>query len=266
MDAAVGALKRHRRNILVLNLFYFLLLLATGALIFLVGVGGVFYLLAGACVVLYIFLVRPATRRYVSKLREEILRSTLGQHLEDWQYDPKDGVSSQQVQASGLISTTSPRSFYSREHISGRAGSIQIELADVTFPIWERARNAMFSGCFLRLRWPGMQFPSLMVRAGDTSALQLPGRQMELLEEMGSLIPGSLYLKMEGDSVNVLLRGRFLGFSINPLAAVTQSLLETDPLPEMGELIQLARLAARKAAEEPVSSTNYEEKGDRETI
>ena len=89
---------------------------------------------------------------------------------------------------------------------------------------------------------------------------------MELLEEIGSLIPGSLYLKMEGDSVNVLLRGRFLGFSINPLAAVTQSLLETDPLPEMGELIQLARLAARKAAEEPVSSTNYEEKGDRETI
>ena len=174
-----------------------------------------------------------------------ILAATLGQELEDYTYQEKGGVTARQVQESGLLPTTSPKSFYSREHITGRQGPIQVEAADVTFPIQEGKFNAMFSGCYIRLTWPGADLPALTVRRGALGGLSLPVKQKAILDEMCGYIPGNLYLHVGGERAELLLRGRFLGFRINPLMPVDEANWNHSPLPELDQALRLVRLMGR---------------------
>ena len=130
----------------------------------------------------------------------------------------------------------------SREHITGNCGTMAVEMADVTFPIIEDGRNAMFSGAFVQLAWPGADFAPTTVKAGETGSLGLPKQQMELVESLGELIPGSLYLKAGGETLTLLLRGRFLGFRVNPLVQISEQTLGANPFPELRQAMQLARL------------------------
>lgn len=243
MAGAMQDLSRKRLGVFALNLVYFLVLLGLGALLFLQGALEGAYWLVAACLILYLLIVRPATKRYIRLVRREILDATLGQVLEDYQYDEKGGVTPQQVQNSGLVPTTSPKSFFSREHITGHQGAIQVEAADVTFPIREGKLNAMFSGCYICLTWPGAELPDVTVRRGEYRKLSLPIKQKELLDQMCSYIPGNLYLYTSGQQAQLLLRGRFLGFRINPLMPVSES--AESPLPELELALRLVRLMNR---------------------
>lgn len=241
MAGAMQNLSRRRTGIFLLNLLYFLALLGLGILLFLQGQTGAAYLVVIGCLVLYLLLVRPMTKRYVKLVRQEILNGTLGEVLEDFTYQEKSGVTARQVQDSGLIPTTSPKSFYSREHITGRQGDILVEAADVTFPIQEGKLNAMFSGCYICLTWPGVTLPELTVHRSEHSGLSLPHKQKELLDQLCSYIPGNLYLSMHGERAELLLRGRFLGFRINPLMPVEEGCLKESPLPELELALRLMR-------------------------
>ena len=101
-----------------------------------------------------------------------------------------------------------------------KAGCV-VAVIGATFPIIEDGRNAMFSGAFVQLAWPGADFAPATVKAGETGSLSLPRQQMELVERLGELIPGSLYLKAGGETLTLLLRGRFLGFRVNPLVQIS---------------------------------------------
>ena len=136
----------------------------------------------------------------------------------------------------------------SREHVTGRCGTMSVELADVTFPIIEDGHNAMINGSFVQLVWPGANFAPVTVKAGEWKDLTLPKQQMELVAKLGELIPGSLYLKAGGETLTLLLRGRFLGFRINPLMQISEQTLGANPFPELGQVIQLARLMRLKQA------------------
>lgn len=242
MEDALRTLKKKRLGMMLLNLAYFVALLLLGVAVFLKNAGGTGYLLIGLCLAAYLLAVRPVSRRYTAALREAILRHSVCGELEDFQYQPKSGVSWETVGGSGLISTSSEAAFISREHITGRCGTMAVELADVTFPIVEDSRNAMFSGAVLQLTWPEAGFAPATVRAGELEGLELPKQQLELVEQLGSLIPGSLYLQTREDRITVLLRGRFLGFPINPLTPVTEKTLEANVFPELRQALQLARL------------------------
>ena len=245
MAGAMQSLSRKRTGIFLLSLLYFLALLGLGVLLFLQGQTGAAYLVVIGCVLLYLLLVRPMTKRYIKLVRQEILAATLGQELEDYTYQEKGGVTARQVQESGLLPTTSPKSFYSREHITGRQGPIQVEAADVTFPIQEGKFNAMFSGCYIRLTWPGADLPALTVRRGALGGLSLPVKQKAILDEMCGYIPGNLYLHVGGERAELLLRGRFLGFRINPLMPVDEANWNHSPLPELDQALRLVRLMGR---------------------
>lgn len=248
MTGTLATLRRKRTGVFLLNLVYFLALLGLGVLLFLRGQTGAVYILVAVCVVLYLLVVRPMTKRYVGQVRSAILSGTLGSLLEGYAYDPKGGVTARQVQDTGLVPTSSPKSFFSREHVTGHQGPIQVEAADVTFPIREGRMNAMFSGCYLRLNWPGASLPALTVRQRVGDDQDLPFKQRALLEEIGGFIPGNFYLKTGGETAEVLLRGRFLGFRINPLLPLSEQILTTSPLPELELLLRLLRLMDRKAA------------------
>lgn len=245
MEEALQTLKTKRTRTLLVNLLYFTALLCLGVLLFLMNLEGALYLLAAACVACYLLLVRPWSRRYVRGLREEILRRGLFGGLEDFQYEPKGGVTAEQVQASGLVPAGNARAFLSREHVTGCRDGVRVELADVTFPIREDGLNAMFTGCYVCLHCPGAQLPSLTVKGGSRAGIQLPKRQMELLEQACTRVPGSLYLRMEGERAELLLRGRFLGFRLNPLMQLTQETLHTSPLPEADRILELVRLMTK---------------------
>lgn len=235
------SLRRMRTGVILLNLGYFLLLLAAGVAVLLNDVGPAVWGLAFLCLAAYLLGVRPVTRRHTGAVREAVLEHAVCQELEDFCYSRKDGISPQAVQDSGLLRDNSGRAFVSREHITGHCGGMELELADVAFPIVEEGQNCMFNGACLCLRWPGADFPEVTVRAGNLEDLRLPKAQMELLTELGSLIPGSLYLKGAGEELTVLLRGRFLGFPVNPLTPA-EAILSANPFPEVSRLIALARL------------------------
>lgn len=250
MGGIMQTLSRQRTRIFLVNLLYFAALLGIGVLIFLMNLGGAVYLLAAVCVVCYLVLLRPFSRRYVGQVREEILRRTVGQNLENYCYEPKSGVTAEQVQASGLIAATQPKAFFSREHVTGSLGGIEIELADVSFPILENKLNAMFNGCYGRLRCPGASLPEILVKGGRCAQTELPAGEKKLLEQACSYIPGSLYLRTQGDEMEILVRGRFLGFRINPLMQLTESTLNASPLPELKPLLELLRRMVRNGKKE----------------
>lgn len=237
------SLRRRRTGIILLSLGYFLCLLAVGTAVFLNDAGPVTaYGLIAFCAAVYLLLVRPAIRRYTGAVREAVLEHVVCQDLEGFCYSRKEGISPQVVRDSGLLADNSGKAFASREHITGHKGGMEVELADVAFPIEEESQNSMFNGACLCLRWPGADFPAVEVRQGNLEGLQLPKGQMELLEDLGALIPGSLYLRAGGESITVLLRGRFLGSPINPLMPVTEQSMAVNPFPEAERLLALASL------------------------
>lgn len=249
MKEALQALKRRRVRMMLVNLAYFLVLLALGVLIFLKNAGGgVGLVLVAACLAGYLLLVRPMSRRYTAAVRDAVIRHTVCGELSGCDHRPESGVSPERVRACGLISASSQRTFMSREHVTGMCGTMQVELADVTFPIVEDGRNAMFNGAFVELRWPGADFSPVTVRAGELDGLKLPKQQLELVEKLGELIPGSLYLQAGGETLTLLLRGRFLGFRVNPLMQINERTLGANPFPELGWALALARLMRLKRA------------------
>lgn len=243
MTEALRALRRQRLVMLLTNLAYFIALLILGVIFFLKDAGNgaamvlVILVLAG-----YLLLVRPRSRKYLAAVRKELLHWGVCGELENWTYHPNEGVPAAQVQEVGLVQTTQPRAFSSRQHITGKIGTMSVELADVTFPVMEERLNAMFSGLFIQLRWPGAHFPALEIHRGDWKDLKLTKQQQESLEALGGFIPGSLYLKAEGERLTVMLRGRFLGFRINPLMQLSESVLTANPVPEVMEAVRFARL------------------------
>lgn len=247
MAESLTALRRKHTRVLLLSLLYFLALLALGTAFFLKNFGGAgAYILAALCAAGYLLLVRPAQKRYTGAVREAVLRHSVCAGLDGLDYQPKGGVAAEDVQASGLLAVIRPDAFVSREHITGRAGPVGVELADVTFPIAENGMNAMFSGAFVELTWPGAALPETAVRAGEPAAA-LPKKQAALVEELGRLIPGSLYLHSGGGKLTLLLRGRFLGFPVNPLLPVSERTLRANPFPELEQALRLIRLMERKA-------------------
>jgi len=248
MDKEIQSLRHQRLTVFLMNLAYFAALLVVGVFLFIKGTTYGLVMVA-VCAVFYLAVARPYTSRYKNSLRAAILKASLGRSLADYSYDPKSGTQRESVENAGLVNTRLS-AFRSRELIRGRAGTIRAEAADVTFPIRENNLNTMFNGCFIGLDCPGARFEPTVVLAGELSELKLPARQKELLREIGSLIPGSLYFHMDGERMEFLLRGRFLGFRINPLVPVTEKLLCSDPLPELHQAIQLARIGSGKLAQD----------------
>lgn len=237
------SLRRRRKGIILLSLGYFLGLLAVGIAVFLKDAGPTAaYGLIAFCAAVYLLLIRPAVHRYTGAVREAVLEHVVCRNLEGFCYSHKEGISPQVVHNSGLLADNSKKAFVSREHITGRRGGMELELADVAFPIVEENQNSMFNGACVCLRWPGPDFPAVEVRQGKLEGLRLPKSQMEQLEDLGALIPGSLYLRAEGNTMTVLLRGRFLGFPVNPLMPITETSMAANPFPEVERIIALAGL------------------------
>lgn len=237
------SLRRRRKRIILLSLGYFLGLLAVGIAVFLQDARpAAAYGLIAFCVAVYLLLIRPAVRRYTRAVREAVLEHVVCRDLEGFRCSHKEGISPQVVHDSGLLTDNSGKAFVSREHTTGRRGGMELELADVAFPIVEENQNSMFNGACLCLRWPGADFPAVEVRQGKLEGLRLPKSQIELLEGLGSLIPGSLYFRSAGETITVLLRGRFLGSPVNPLMPVTEKSMAVNPFPEVEQLMALANL------------------------
>ena len=232
-------LKAQRVRILLTNIAYFTALLIVSLFMLFKNAGQWIYLPVAALVVFYIFIDRPMLKGFEQSLRAAILKYGVFNNLDEWSYEPKKGLSPDIIKDAGFINVIKSSSFLSRELIRGNKGKIQVEIADVTFPIYEGGFNKMFSGCLMHITVPGAKMEEMDVRAGDVSQLK-PGREKKLAAKLGEFIPGSLYLHRKGENLDVLLRGRFVGFQVNPLSEVRESTLGSDPLPELKTVLMLA--------------------------
>ena len=240
-ELTVQVLKKRRVRMILINLLYFIALLVIGLVMFFGNAGYMIYIPAAAAVLTYIFFIRKLLKDYEYDLREAILRGSVMGHLEDPVYDRKGGISYQYLLDAGFINVINASSYLSRELIRGTREDMEVQLADVTFPVREDGLNKMFSGCLIHIESRSFQFEELDVRAGDYKAVA-EGEIRRLVKKLGSFIPGSLYLHSGGNTVDILLRARFIGFQINPLGEVSIKLLESDPLPELGQAISLAEM------------------------
>lgn len=243
MNDLLQKLRKERILVFCCGIAYFLVLLAAGIFVFLKNAAYANMLVAG-CLGIYLLAVRPVLSRYQRLLRRAMLEINLGKHLNQLTYEPKQGLSQKELEATGL--TPVPlKSHLSREKIRGKAGIFRVSAADVTFPFHNGNLNEMFNGCAVCLETDFGVFPPLRMEAGIWESGEPDSETQTLAEEIGSLIPGSLYLNTQDNRMYVILRGRFLGFKINPLMDVTENTLAKDPLPELGQILKLARQLCR---------------------
>ena len=234
-------LQKQRVRILLTNIAYFTALLVIALIMLFKNAGQWIYLPVAALVLFYLLADRPMLKRFEQRLRISILKHGTLKNLDSWSYEPKNGLSPDIIVEAGFINVIRTDSFLSRELISGRKNDISVQIADVTFPIYEGGYNKMFSGCLIHLHNPGKDMELLDVKAGDASHLKA-GREKKLIEKLGEFIPGSLYLHRKGENIDILLRGRFVGFQINPLGEIRESTLNSDPLPELKVALELAEV------------------------
>ena len=244
IETAIKNLSRKRLIMMAANLLYFLALLIAGVALFLVGIGPMGYMVAGILLAVYLLLVRPLNRRYIGCVRGAILTYAVCACLDQFEYSPKDGVDQAAVLSGGLGCSGSGRAFLSRELVRGQMGDIQVELADVTFPVVENGLNAMLSGCYIRITYPGIQFVPLWIEGEEMP--ELPKQEKKLIKQIGSMAANGLFLCIKGDRLELILRGRFLGYRINPLMPITERSITYNPLPELGWALQLVRLHKRE--------------------
>ena len=237
-EEELKALQKQRVIILLTNIAYFTAMLIVGLVMMFKNAGQWIYLPVAALVLFYLFVDRPMLSRFKQAIRTAILRHGTLECLDSWSYEPKSGLKPDIIADAGFINVIQSNSFLSRELIRGSKGQARVEIADVTFPIHEGGFNKMFSGCLIHITVPGADMEELDVRAGDTSHLAA-GREKKLINKLGEFIPGSLYLHRKGEHMDVLLRGRFVGFQINPLGEIHESTLNSDPLPELKTALQL---------------------------
>lgn len=239
VEEKVKELQKRRVRMILTNLLYFIALLIIGLIMFFKNAGAWIYVPIAAIIVFYLLVDRPMLKGFEHDLRESILRFGVMSRLDEAVYMPKEGVPQHYITDAGFINVIADKAFLSRELIKGRAGSAEIEIADVTFPIREGGLNKMFSGCLIHLEDRNADYPKLDISAGDVSGMP-EGKERRLVKKLGEFIPGSLYLHRDGQVMDVLLRGRFIGFQINPLGEVHESTLKSDPLPELKQVIELA--------------------------
>ena len=235
--------RKKRKNVLLLNLVYFIVLLIIGVFLFLTGAGRWIWIPAAAAVAFYLVSARPARAAYERELREAILKHSVLRELDEAVYDRSSGIDPEYLVRAGFVSAINDSAFLSREHIRGKSRKLQVEMADVTFPFRENGLNKMFNGCLIHITTPGKEYTPLSIFRGETREdTELTPREEKLIDRLGSFIPGSLYLHREGGTLDVLLRGRFIGFTINPLEEVTEAVFRSDPLPELKTALELASL------------------------
>ncbi|MDD6716715.1 MAG: hypothetical protein PUF49_10140 [Firmicutes bacterium] len=235
-------------RILIMNLVYFLAIIGIGYALFIKNADSMWlYVLTVVFIVGYLLIVRPCTKRHVRDVRKAILENTTFHELRDVKYSPKEGVQLQQIINSGLINDEHPKSFISRQHIVGTMDGIAVEMADVSFPIHEKGMNNFFSGLYLHLYQPGAACSPLNIREGNLNKLEgIQQQQKKILTDLCSFIPGNCYLHMEGEQADLLLRGRFIDYRINPLLEIVEKTLTTDPIPEVKQVIKLFVLRQNK--------------------
>ena len=248
MNTTLQELKRGRLQILILNLAYFLAIIGIGYALFIKNADSMWlYVLTVVFIVGYLVIVRPCTKRHVRDVRIAILKNTTFHDLRNVKYSPQEGVQLQQIINSRLINDEHPKSFISRQHIVGTMDGITVEVADVSFPIHEKGMNNFFSGLYMHLYQPRASCSPLDVREGKLNQLQeIQPQQKKILTDLCSFIPGNCYLHMEGEQADLLLRGRFIDYRINPLLEIVEKTLTADPLPEVKQVIKLFVLRQNK--------------------
>ncbi len=243
MEETVNRLQTCRRDMMLRNLAYFMLLLGTGtAVLLLPNISWQAGLIA-VCVVIYLFAVRPFNQRYLTKLREAILQCSMGETLFNPVYHSKEGVAAEQITQDLFPGNLAQKSFFSREHLSGGVNGLPAELADVSFPLrTPGGRNMMFNGCFVSIALSKPLPEPVRITGGEIKECSCTGAARKCLEQMCDTYRGGLYIFAEGRTFSALCWGTFLGARLNPLFPVTEARLCTGPVPQWQECVRLSRL------------------------
>ncbi|MGM9605011.1 MAG: hypothetical protein ACI3XG_08085 [Faecousia sp.] len=178
--------------------------------------------------------------------RRVLLHESICPGWDSLTYSPRHGVEPATFLKSGLFPHVRARDLFRVEHVFGQVGPIEAELCDVDFPLTpEPEDKRRFTGCFLHLTCPGAQLPELRVCGGTPEDTGLHTKALMLVRELFKESQG-VYLSLHGDTMDVLLSGRILGFRPEMGQAPTEEDWKENPFPEVQTALKLIRLLAEK--------------------
>lgn len=235
--------------------------------------------------VYYFFLARPDIKSYAAVFREKNAAAAMAKHMEKAAYQSRSGISREVILADRLLPVKPGNSCMTFHRITGEKDRMELELSDVSFQLdagEERSKPQFLTGCWVRVKldhssgrslrmvartlvdpelqrdwfqkhsfhpigWEREPLDGLFCSyAGEGAAFSLPEAVLARIDELARTVPASFALGIEGDTLFFMLHRRYVTCGDPGLKRpLTQADLERDPLPELEQIIGLARACRR---------------------
>lgn len=249
--------------------------------------------LAVLALILYLFMVRWATRDLNESFTRENNRYILSRHLSDFTYEARVKDRLADLREDHLL-PLADKGLLTLNHITGRAGDIAVELMDVTTPSrGEGLGKAKFlTGAWIRMRLPENDHQG-KVRAysedlytdydlGDFAHAVFdqaptkradPVEQQQILwlwstearaqysaarqevEALARYTPGDIAIALNADQCSVFIQRRFLaGRGVSLKTPITAEKLSFDHFPEIEKVLNIGRALLRVEASDTIDS------------
>lgn len=204
-------------------------------------------LLCAVPVLLVIIVYRLALGVSKAKLECAYKRVLLEESIcKDWDtvtYAPRRGVDPVVFRKSGFFPHVEGKDLFRVESVSGQAGAIRAELCDVDFPLGTESQDKRrFTGCFLHLTCPDAQLPTIRVCGDTPESTGLHAKALMLVRELFARSEGGVYLSAHGDTLDILLGGRIIGFRPDMSQVPDEEMLKENPFPEVSTAVNLIRI------------------------
>lgn len=251
MEQALNQLTQEQKRIARVNLALSLLTLVLGGLC--IGFLTKYMGLAVLAVVLVLVVAYRAMlglnrAHWEAELKRQLLIYGICKDFDSVDYTPRKGLDVQIFRNAGFLDIPMPKSdWFSVELTRAQAGALTAQMADVSFPLVPGSKKVdqRLTGCLIHMELPGANYENVTVRPGDKPEEVFP-KQHLLLTELGKETEQGCYLRAHGDSLDVLLPGRILGFHPQKEKVLTEQSLSRNDFPEVHIAYVLAKKLARK--------------------
>lgn len=195
MNEKIALLQKKQKNLKTLQTVYLIGLIPCAVLGFLSVAASA--ALAGALVLIYIFVMRPCMKRYQQDVKAATIEESFRPHLKQIEYQSKNGVSPDLITDSGFLPAAHPNTLVIRDTIQGMYQAVPALLTDYSGDYVSAATDKngapkdtydFLTGCYfdLKLRknpdfncviWPESEIPASIL---DKQYPEMTGSSIKL--------------------------------------------------------------------------------------
>lgn len=227
-------------------------------------------IIIAATVFVQLFVFRKMQKKYVDHAVEENLRATTGQLLHTDQVVMKGNelLSEDVIREADLVPVMDQSGAINLfTAVSGYVGkdSKRMEVISCDVTLAHHQEGTRISAEILCGNWIHIQLPEKtgyhftvkegkfrsledehekenigdMTNAENANGMRMPERFYRQLDKLEDYTTGSLSMRVDGDTVDVFLKDRFLAASFSARSEVTKQMIDWNPMPELEKVLDL---------------------------